>query len=552
MMRSRHSLIAQPVAQAKAVRQKTFPAPTAGLVTVDSLIASRPNSAQRLENILPLQGSARIRRGSLLWQNILNPVVSMMAYRAVGLERLFANTADSIWDVTSSGGGVLLDQDNNVLLDDDDDPIIQFEVSAAITGLGSGYFSYVNFSNDGGHFLIAVNGTDPLQRYNGTDWSTTVAFTGTGINTNLLSFVSVYRNRLFFVEKGTMNFWYLGVNAISGAASKFPLSGVFDKGGSIMMLGTWSMDAGDGLDDKFVVISDQGEVAIYQGSDPSDDEDWFLVGRYEISPPLGPRATTRFGGDLMVATEEGLTPISAAVTKDTVQLSLSSASVNIEPEWTREARLRRSFNWEIVKNPQQNMAIVSLPTASDDVSQHYCFVVNVETGAWTTYTGWDIRCMEYFDGNIFFGTRDGRILQAEQGGDDDGRPYFPLWIGNWDDFGIQGKLKTVHQARATFLAQGEINPRISLSTDYTVKLPGFPDPPASLAAPSLWDEAEFDVDVWDGGGETKKTISTRWVSQGRTGYSHAVQLQMAQESEFAKEIEVVEVTMTYEVGALVI
>lgn len=551
MMRSRHSVIAQPVAQAKAVRQKVFAAPIAGWVTTDGLISSRPNSAQRLENIFPLQGSARVRKGSLLHQNILDPVVSLMAYRAAGLERLFAATDTAIWDITSSGGGVLLDDNNEVLLDDLDDPLLEFEASAAVEGLTSGYWIPINFSNDGGKFLIIVNGSDDLRRYNGSTWTSDASF-DVDIDTDKLSFGSVYRNRLFFVEKGTMNVWYLGVNAIDGSASKFPLSGVFERGGSIMLTGTWSMDAGDGLDDKFVVISDQGEVAIYQGSDPSDAADWFLVGRYDISPPLGPRATTRFGGDMMVATEEGLTPISAAVTKESVQLSLSSASVNIEPDWTREASSRRAFNWEIVKNPQLNMAIVSLPTTSEAATDHYCFVVNVETGAWTKYTGWDIRCMEFFNNVVYFGTRDGRILQAEQGGSDDGRPYFPLWIGNWDDFGAPGKLKTIHQARATFLAQGDINPRLSFSTDYTIKLPGYPDPAPSLAAASKWDEAVWDRDVWDGGGQPKATVSTRWISIGKTGYSHATQFQMTSDSDFVAEREIVEVTVTYEVGALVI
>lgn len=556
MMRSRHSVIGQQVAQAKAVRQVTFPAPTLGWVTVNSLTGSKPGSALRLENIFPQQQNARIRRGAAIHQSILVPPVSFAAYRAVGLKKLFVLSDDSIFDVTASGDTYLLDSDGEILLDSDGEPLIEFELSAMVTGLGSGYASYVNFTNDAGTFLILVNGTDPLQRYNGVAWTAVPVFEGTtdpeDVDTDIFSVVAAYRNRLFFVEKGTMNVWYLGVNAIEGDANKFPLSGIFDGGGSIMTIGTWSMDAGDGLDDKFVIITDQGQVAIFQGSDPSDANDWFLVGRYDISKPLGPRAMMRQGGDIIVGTEEGAIPISAAVTKDPAALSLAAASAPIEPDWAREAALRRDFNWEILKWTELNMVIVSLPTSSAEPEDHYCFVANTETGAWTKYTGWNIRCMEYFEGQVYFGSPDGRIYAAEQGGSDGGSPYFPVWIANWDDFGTPGRLKTVHQARATFLSQGDVNPRISFSTEYTVRLPGFPDPAPSLAAASLWDEAIFDVDVWDGGGLPKEMFSTRWLSQGKTGYAHALQLQTTQQSEFASDVEIVEVTATYEVGALVI
>lgn len=47
-----------------------------------------------------------------------------------------------------------------------------------------------------------------------------------------LNYVWVYKNRLFFVEKDSLNAWYLPVDSIGGAAEKFPLGGVFTRGGS--------------------------------------------------------------------------------------------------------------------------------------------------------------------------------------------------------------------------------------------------------------------------------------------------------------------------------
>ena len=48
-----------------------------------------------------------------------------------------------------------------------------------------------------------------------------------------------------------------------------PLSGAATKGGKLLFGATWSIDAGDGIDDKCVFVTDQGELLIFTGSDPS-------------------------------------------------------------------------------------------------------------------------------------------------------------------------------------------------------------------------------------------------------------------------------------------
>ena len=125
------------------------------------------------------------------------------------------------------------------------------------------------------------------------------------------------------------------------------------------------MDAGDGVDDKCVFVSDLGEVAIYEGPDPSnadpetDTEPWRLVGRYDITEPLGKNAHMRAGGDLLIATVDGIVPISEAIRKDVAALSLSAVSRPIEPDWKKEARARLGDSpWELLKWPDRNMAIV--------------------------------------------------------------------------------------------------------------------------------------------------------------------------------------------------
>jgi hypothetical protein len=54
-----------------------------------------------------------------------------------------------------------------------------------------------------------------------------------------------------------------------GALGMIPLSGAATKGGKLLCGFTWSIDAGDGIDDKCVFVTDQGELLIFTGSDPA-------------------------------------------------------------------------------------------------------------------------------------------------------------------------------------------------------------------------------------------------------------------------------------------
>jgi hypothetical protein len=403
--------------------------------------------------------------------------------------------------------------------------------------------------------MPVVNGTDDLQLYDGTDWqavnASSMPISITGVDTSTLSHVSAYRERLFFVEVDTFNVWYLPVNSIGGAAGLITMDGLFNKGGAVLFTATWSMYAGDGLDDKFVVVSTEGEVAVFQGDNPGDAESWGLVGRYEITAPMGPRGHFRAGGDLLILTREGIVPISKAIEKDAAALSLDAVSQAIEPDWSRESRSRVTRPWEFAKWTRENVGLVSMPNISEDVAENYQFVVNIETGAWCRYTGWDVQCTDIYQDWLYFGTRDGFVVQGELGGQDLEQPYVASYAGNWDPMGALGSVKTVHQARATFLTTSDVTPQITVSTDYTIRLPAPPNAPFIESAASLWDVGLWDVAVWDENVQPY-TFSTRWTTIGRTGYAIAPQVQLTSGSLEQPTAQLVEVTMTYEIGGLVV
>lgn len=525
---------AVPAQVATQMQHAPFVAPTGGWVSAVNFAAAVPGTARICENWFPTTTGLRLRAGSQIYATTgTTSLESAMAYIGGTVREMFAANDGDIFDVTTPA----------------DPDVIPTPV---VTGQTSNYYSYANFSTVGGNFLTAVNGTDDLLLYDGTDWtpingSSTPAITG--IDTALLSHVNVYRNRQWFVEKDTLNVHYLPVDSIGGAIGTLTVAGVFKRGGSVLFTATWSMDAGDGLDDKFVVVSTEGEVAVYQGSNPSDIADWSLVGRYDASPPLGKNAYTQVGGDLLILTEIGIIPMTAIQAKDPSALALAAVSRNIQPDWIQDARDRRALPWEVVKWTSRNIAFISCPTSNPN--ERWCYAVNLETNAWAKYTGWDTRCLVLHEDQVYFGTSDGKLMQAEVTGNDVGQPIYHTYVGHAEHLGSVGRYKTVMQARAQFRVTYPIAPQLSVSTNYEIQLPAPPNVGPEPEGAGVWDGAIWDVSTWDSGAEFT-TQRVGWVSIGRSGDSHALQVQVTSGQTPTPMAELILVEVTYNPGGFVV
>jgi len=488
--------------------------------------------AYQLDNFFPTLTGIRLRGGAKKYATLSNgAVTSLFAYKVGTTEKFFGADTNNIFDIStvSDASGI---------------------PTAAVSGQTSGHYATAQVGTSGGDFLYAVNGSDDARLYDGATWTAINAVSSpaiTGVATADLSFVWVFANRLFFVEKGTMNAWYLPASSIAGAATKLPLASVFQKGGSLLFGGTWSLDSGSGLDDKCVFVSTTGEVVIYEGSDPASASTWSKVGVYEISAPLGFNATMKAGGDFIIAAQEGMVPLSQAIQKDAAALSLSAISRQIEPDWAAEVSARSSKPWHVLKWPTNNMAVVALPVAGG--SEPYCLVVNLETGAWARYTGWDTECVGLYNSVGYFGTSDGSVRQMETGGSDDGTPYTGFYVGLFDHLRVPGAQKTVHAARTVFRAASAIRPQVSVSTDYTVCPPA---PPNSIDdyTTDEWDVGLWDVATWDVGTELETV--TKWSSVGRSGFAIAPQLQITSGVTPTPKIELVAMDMMFEVGGVMV
>lgn len=371
-----------------------------------------------------------------------------------------------------------------------------------------------------------------------------------GVTSADMAFVWVYKNRLFFAEKGGMNAWYaVDTDAVGGDVDVFPLAGIFQQGGSLLFGSPWSMaDSGSGgLSEQCIFCSDLGEVAVFQGTDPGSAEAWAKVGLYRIGTPLGRRAFIRGGGDLAIATTVGLVPLSKAISLDITALNVATVSYKIADAWTDAITLRGQAGWHCALWPEAKMAFISPP---DIVGSHspVVFVSNTETGAWARFTGWEVLCMEVFLGRMFFGSSGGEVFLANVGGTDAGATYSGAYAPLFEDLGRPGSLKIGAVGRAIVRANTATNDRLDLLADFSEALPAAPDASAVIAG-NVWGAAVWGQAVW--GNATPSYINQQWRSLGGAGYSLSPCYQVTSGSITPMDAELVSIEMTFTTAEVV-
>jgi hypothetical protein len=534
----------------------TLPAPIRGIIEVENWAYVKPGCANVIDNWFCTQKGLKLRGGTERWAQLPDPVEVVRSgfdYVSGTVNRMFCATGTRIFDVSFA-----------------DNPVLQ-------TGVGTvanGNFSTAQFATQGGDWLLAVNDLgDYVRRFNGTIWEyLNTAYAGTPGRIKAvapapaviqdgrgLTYVWKYRDRLFFIQGGTMNAWCLPTHAVAGDLINIPLSGAAKRGGSLLFGASWSTgNSGDGIDDKCCFFTDQGEVLVFTGTDPTAVANWSQEGRYDISKPLGKNGHQQLGGDVLVITVDGIVPLSAAIQKDVSALSLAAITYNIEPMWMRELRTKDVYPWTIAKWDEGDALFVTFPGGSTHATQTVG-VSNLHTGAWSRYVGWDAMCFMRLRGNLFFGTQDGKIQQIESTGLDDahfdvglaknvGDAYVCKLVGGWEMFQSPPNQVTWFQARAVFFSSGKetFEPQLAATTDYEFRIPPVPNAGEDPGVLDVWDQGLWDNALWDAAGAGLTPVrNTMWVSIGETGFSHAPIVQATISQQVRPDVELVSISATF-------
>lgn len=491
---------ANPRQRAAVGRSVTVPAPIGGWNARDPSANMSATDAVILKNIFPATTECVLRSGYSVWATGLpDQVETLMTYEGGGAtSEMWAVSEGKIYDV-SSGGAV---------------------GAAAVTGLSDSRFQCANVTTAGGIFLYAANGLDKPQLYDGATWT---AIDGasvpaiTGVTTTKLNNPILFKNRVFFTEAGTLKTWYLPVQSVGGAAAAVDMSAFAQMGGYIVNHGTWTIDAGSGVDDYYVAVTNKGEVLVYEGTDPSDATKWALKGVWRIGAPVGTRCLYKYAGDLLIISQDGILPMSSALQSSRVNPRVALTDKIQYAISTAVTGYGANFGWELMYYPKENQLWLNVPVS---VGYQEQYVMNSITKNWCQFTGWAANCFELWGDAPYFGGN-GVVYKAWDTHSDNGTWITGVGLCAFNPYGNPGNRKRFTMSRPVLRVTGRPSVYCGINVDFDTTEPIDPTTFSPMTT-AEWGSSLWGSSLWGSG----LNVQQSWQSVSSQGFYGAPQLKV--------------------------
>ena len=511
--------MARPLVQRNAARVASIPAPVGGWNARDSIANMEPIDAVRLTNFFPSVSNIVLRGGYQNWvTGISGQVETLINYSTGTVEKLFAWATGSVYDVTTQGA-----------------------VGAAVkTGLSNARWEHINVTTAAGSYLYCVNGVDAPLLYNNSTWESITAISAipiTGVTTTTLSNISLFKNRVWFIQKDTLKAWYLPTGAVGGAAQVLDMSQIAKYGGSLVDFDTWTLDAGYGADDNLVFVTSNGEVIVWRGTDPSSEATWALAGVWRLGAPIGNRCMLKYSGDLLLITYDGLVPLASALQSSRLDPRVALSNKIQGAITTATTAYGNNFGWEILYSSKNNALWINIPVS---VGRQEQWVMNNITKSWCNFTGWAANCWETFNDDPYFGGN-GVVCKAwDSTYIDDVSNIQTNVLQAFNYYESRGVKKYFTRARPSIFTDGMPAVFVGMNTDFNTA-----DTTASLSfSPTpvgLWGSGIWGTSLWGSGLQ----ITNNW--QGITGLGYCGGIQLKSSSR-GLQIEWAATDVVYQVG----
>jgi len=502
-----------------------FPAPRAGIDARANIATNSIDTCITANNLVPSEYGMKIRPGYRLWQTGLAAEVrTIIPYAGEAADRtddrIFAITPDGIYDVTTDGGTPV-----NKLL---------FTETTGDAGFGV-YSHYVDGAgNDLLFYADAANGLFEYDRVTDT-WAQTTDITATAGSINAFDateivYIVSHKLRLWLVPRNSTYAWYLPILSAKGEAEEFFFGAKFKHGGELVGLYNWTVDGGDGVDDKLVAVSKAGDVIPYQGEDPSLAS-WSSIGTYFIGTmPKGVRCCSEYGGDLYMLSTLGLTSMRNLLsgheienpTGQTVGFKIARFLRNDLRDYGEEN------GWDLKFVTQEGEMLIVTPQRLDATYRQYAY--NLTSRGWGFWRDVPILSGDPWLGRVVLGDKSGNVwrmdvnVDAAENNGANGTPIKYSILTGYSDMGTPGRYKRVQNIRPNWAARLPPTYSASAKYDYDVTLPAaLPTTPVEDAA--LWDVSNWDQAFWESG-----VLTPEFSMQGARGHGRTVAIAMIGES----------------------
>ncbi|MCB1460900.1 MAG: hypothetical protein KDJ90_00375 [Nitratireductor sp.] len=447
----------------------------------------KKGEARKALNFFPLDGRMSMRQGYSVLKTRTAPV-SILGY-----------------DLPAAAGCLAIDADGWALNIGEDDTIVPIARSSGLSPA-----KQLSGAINSGR-LCVVDGTNAgIKHFDGLSL-TSAALTG-DYAAYVWAGILGHQNRLFMWQENSLDFFYLGTDAIQGEVKKFSLSFLARLTGSIRAMASWTVDASQGTNDLLAIITTTGQVAVYEGNDPGDALNWRLNGIYHIGAVPGADGWVNVGGDLRIATKQGIVSASEMLTAgEASATATTTVARNIIP-WFIEAGAvtGKDRYWQAMIDPKGYGVWFNMPTSTGS-RQAFFAASNLKPYEF------DLPIVEMARGGktMWFVTSAGEICKAWSGYSDGGAFITGEWHSDWLPAGSKGA--SVDGIQYVFGCESGIFLTLSILSDYRE---------SATAIGEV--EQEWQLDPLDGVCDDELSAS---------GEGEALQFRMSVENRYIEEIK---------------
>jgi len=491
----------------------SIPAPSGGWNAKDSFDTMPAGDAVKMVNLIPRDGFVESRKGYSLFCNV--GVTSAGVYGESifsSQSGLFVGYGGQIIDITTGTPSVIFSS-GQLAVTQWQTTRFQDKLIACCAEVSNPLYQ-------------------PGQVIDSTNVATELVVTGP---TGAFWGCNTFKGRVYYWQKDSRSFWYAQAGAFQGVLTEFDLSTQITTGGTLVMMLTYTLDAGDGVDDLAVFIFSTGETLVYQGDDPENSLRWSSSGRFQIGEPLGIRAHQKVGGTEIILTKDGYVDLAQALRNGrySEESSYSNKIIGAAKEAARS--YGDLFGWECLLYPAGNLFIVNVPqsaqTLTPDGEGNYFYSINsiqhvrnTSTGAWCKFEGIKANAFCVYNDQLYF-LNSTDVFLADFGNSDNGSQISFECIPAFNHLGAKGRRKQVTLcSHITNFAYPEYIVKDGMS-DYKVEYQN--QVVASDFSPgAFWDLADWDETFWASEEEELIQTTEGWSDISAFGYAVTVSLRI--------------------------
>jgi hypothetical protein len=392
------------------------------------------------------------------------------------------------------------------------------------TGFTGNDWSWTSFANLGeATYTLMVNGKDGVWSWDGTNTTAglvketvTAPVSETWIDPDKFATILTHQNHVWFADEVNLAVYYLPLQQKNGELKYLPLNAMFKRGGTVRAIYSWTVDGGDGMNDKLVIFTSNGECAIYGGTDP--DSDYASQGVFRFDAPMSKHCVAQYGGELYVLISTGLVPMSTLMKAGIEELGQTDRAV-YSTFMDASRRFRNAPGWQVYLDPPTSRMICNMPQGG---ANHYKQMVRfMPTAYWSSWSAVPSRCYCYVNDTRYIADDKGNLFAMGRNYlDDDGAAIKVDVQLSWSNYKSPGK-KHFKMVKPYIITDGQPHPMVDIQVDFKDTPPGNQPDLSFSDAGADWDEASWDTADW----APPSSMVAKWSGVGRLGVHGAFRMQ---------------------------